>query len=85
MSMCSEIDSINKFILYNAEATQPWVTLYKEKRRKLDNDRKTFKRLNGRSVPYPNHLKEYMPNICPNNWVVDHITKKYGRFSCYPL
>jgi hypothetical protein len=28
----SEIDAINKFILYNAEATQPWVTLHCKKR-----------------------------------------------------
>ena len=33
-----EIDAINKFILDNAEATQPWVALYEEKRRKWDID-----------------------------------------------
>ena len=32
----SEIDAINKFILYNAEVTQSWATLYEDKRRKLD-------------------------------------------------
>jgi hypothetical protein len=38
-----EMDAINKFVLYNAEATQPWVTLYEEKRRKWDSGRKTFR------------------------------------------
>ena len=36
----SEIDAINKFILYNTEETQSWVALYEEKRRKWDIDRK---------------------------------------------
>ena len=35
-----EIDAINKFILDNAEETQPWVALYEEKRRKWDIDKK---------------------------------------------
>ena len=35
-----EIEAINKFILYNFEATQPWVTLYEQKRMKWDSDRK---------------------------------------------
>jgi hypothetical protein len=39
-SMNSKIDAINKFILYNVEAMQPWVMLYEEKRRKWDNDMK---------------------------------------------
>ena len=34
----SEIDAINKFIFYNAKATQSWVALYEEKRRKWDID-----------------------------------------------
>jgi hypothetical protein len=29
-------------------------------------------------MPYPNHLKENMPMICPNNWVVDQVRGKYG-------
>ena len=33
-------DANNKFVLYNAEATQPWVVLYEEKRRKCDSDQK---------------------------------------------
>ena len=60
----AEIEAINKFILYNFEVTQPWVALYEQKRMKWDSDRKEFRRLNGRSVPYPNHLKENMPKIC---------------------
>jgi hypothetical protein len=72
-----EIDAINKFILYNMEATRPWVTLYEEKRRKWDSDRKAFRWLNGRSMPYPDHLKENMPKICPNSWVADQIQEKY--------
>jgi hypothetical protein len=39
-SMNLEIDAINKFVLYNMEAMQPWVTLYEEKRRKWDSDKK---------------------------------------------
>ena len=67
----SEIDSINKFILYNMDTMQPWVTLYEDKRKKWENDRKTFKWQNGRSMTYPDHLKENMPKIYPNDWVVD--------------
>ena len=78
----SNIDAINKFVLYNMEAMQPWVTLYEEKRRKCDSDRKTFRWLNGRSMPCRDHLKENVPNICPNGWVVDQIMEKYGRFGC---
>jgi hypothetical protein len=40
ISTNSEIDAINKFILYNSEATQSWVALYEQKRRKWDSDRK---------------------------------------------
>ena len=71
----SKIDSINKFVLYNVEAMQPWVTLYEEKRREWVSDKKAFKKLNGGNMPYPDYLKENKPKICPNNWVVDHITK----------
>jgi hypothetical protein len=59
--------------------------LYEEKRRKWDSDRKSFIWLNGRSMPYPDHLKENMPKICPNSWVVDQIQEKYavsGRNPC---
>ena len=38
-SINSEIEAINKFILYNMEVTQPWVALYEQKRRKGDSDR----------------------------------------------
>ena len=55
--MSVELEAINKFILYNSEATQPWVALYEQKRMKRDSDMKEFKWLNGRSVPYPDHLK----------------------------
>ena len=34
----SEIDKINKFILYNTKETPWWVALYEEKRRKWDID-----------------------------------------------
>ena len=60
-----EIEAINKFILYNSEATQPWVALYEQNKMKWDSDRKEFRRLNGRSVPYPDHLKENMPKNMP--------------------
>jgi len=53
----SEIDAINKFVLYNVEATKPWVELYEEKRRKTDNDMEEYKWLNSRHMPYHNHLK----------------------------
>ena len=66
-----EIDSINKFDLYNEEATQPWVALHEERRKKQDSDGKAFKWSNGISMPYPDHLKENMPNICLNDWMVD--------------
>ena len=33
---------------------------------------------------YPDHLKENMSKIYPNNWVVDHITEKCGTSSRYP-
>jgi hypothetical protein len=45
---------------------------------------KAFRWLNGRSMPYPDHLKENMPKICPNSWVADQITEKYGVSGCYP-
>lgn len=56
-SVNAEIEAINKFVLYNSEVTQPWVTLYEQKRMKWDSDKKEFRLLNDRSVPYPNHLK----------------------------
>jgi hypothetical protein len=28
-------------------------------------------------MPYPNHLKENMPKIYPNNWVADQKQEKY--------
>jgi hypothetical protein len=63
-SMNLEIYVINKFVLYNVKTTRPWVVLYEEKRRKCDSDRKTFRLLNGRSMPYPDHLKEkYVENM----------------------
>ena len=80
----SKIGIIKKFILYNAEATQPWVTLYEEKRRKWEIDRKKIRWLNGISMPYPNHLKENMPMICPNSWVVYQVREKYGASGHYP-
>ena len=81
--MNAKIDAINKFVLYNAEATQPWVALYEEKIKKWDSDRKTFRRSNGRSMSYPDHLKK-MPKICLNDWVVDQITETYGKLGHYP-
>ena len=39
------------------EAIYPWVALYKEKRRKWDNDIKEFRMFNSTSKPHPNHLK----------------------------
>ena len=36
----SKTNAINKNFLYNVEKTQPWVTLYEEKRKKWDSDRK---------------------------------------------
>ena len=73
-----EIEEINKFILYNFDTTQPWLALYEQNRMKWDSDRKEFRWLNGRSVPYPDHLKENMPKICPNSWVADQVREKYG-------
>ena len=79
-----EIDAIHKFVLYNVEATQQWVALYEKKRKKWDNDRIAFKWLNGKSITYHDHLKYNIPNICPNNCVVDQIIEKYGRLRNYP-
>jgi hypothetical protein len=59
--------------------------LYEEKRRKWDSDKKTFRWLNGRSMPYPDQLKENIPKTCPNSWVADQIAKKHavpGRYPC---
>ena len=33
---------------------------------------------------YPDHLKENMPKICPNSWVVDQVREKYGATGRYP-
>ena len=55
----------------------------KRKEKKWNSDRKSFRWMNGRSMPYLDHLKENMPKICPNNWVVDQITEKYGRSGHY--
>ena len=63
---------------------KPWVTLYEEKRNKWGSVNKAFRWSNGRSMPYPNHLKENIPKIYPNNCVVDQITAEYGRFDRYP-
>ena len=40
--------------------------------------------LNGRSMPYHDHLKENMSMICPNRWFVDQVKEKYGASSHYP-
>ena len=85
VSTNAKIDAINKFVLYNAEETQQWVALYEEKIRKWDSDRKAFRQLNGRILPYHDHLKENMPKICPNDWVIDQIIKKYGKLRHYTL
>jgi hypothetical protein len=45
---------------------------------------KSFRWLNGRNMPYPDHLKENMPKICPNSWVVDQIQEKYVMSSRNP-
>ena len=50
---------------------------------KWDSDRKEFVWLNGRSVPYPDHLKENMPKIQPNNWVADQVREKYDENNHY--
>ena len=34
-------------------------------------------------MPYPNHLKENMPKICPNSWVADQVREKYGATGHY--
>ena len=34
-------------------------------------------------MPYPDHLKENMPKICPNSWVVDQVREKYGEIGRY--
>ena len=83
-SVNSKIEAIYKFIIYNMEATQLWVTLYEQKRVKCDSERKEFIWLNGRSVPYPDHLKENMEKICPNSWVADQVREIYSSTSCYP-
>ena len=80
----SEIDAINKFILYNAESTKSWVTLYEEKRRKWDIDIKEFRWLHSRRIPFLDHLKENMPMIYPNSWVVYQVNEKYGASDHYP-
>jgi len=35
-------------------------------------------------MPYPDNLKENMPKICPNSWVVDEIQEKYAMLSRNP-
>jgi hypothetical protein len=35
-------------------------------------------------MPYPDHLKENMPMICPKFWVVDQVREKYDVSSRYP-
>ena len=72
-SVNEKIEAINKFFLYNFGVIQPLVALYEQKRMKWDSDRKKFRWLNGRSLPYPDYLKENMPIICPNNWVADQV------------
>ena len=73
-----EINAINKLIIYNVEATQPWVALYEEQINKWDSDRKHS---NGWMVmPYLDHLKLNVANMYLNDWVVDQIMEKYGRF-----
>ena len=84
-SLNAEIEAINKFVLYNSKATQLWAALYEQNRMKWDSDRKEFRWLTGRSVSYPKHLKENMPKICPNSWVVGQFREKYGatgRYRC---
>ena len=73
--------SINLF--FTISKRQLWVTLYEQRRMTWDSDRKEFRWLNGRSVPYPNHLKENMPKICPNSWVVDQVREKYSVIDRY--
>lgn len=64
--------------------TQPWLVLYEEKIRNRDSDMREFRQLNGRSMPYRDHLKENMPMICPNSWMDDQTIEKYGVFYCHP-
>jgi hypothetical protein len=78
------MDTINKFVLYNVDATRPWVVLYEKKRRKWESDKKSFIWLNGRIIPYPDHLKENMQKICPKSWVADQIQEKYMLFGRNP-
>jgi hypothetical protein len=33
---------------------------------------------------YPDHLKENMPMIFPNSWVVDQVREKYGASTSLP-
>ena len=40
--------------------------------------------LHQRSMPYPDHLKENMPMICPNSWVADQVREKCGAYGRYP-
>jgi hypothetical protein len=35
-------------------------------------------------MPYPDHLKENMPKICPITWLVDQIQEKYVMSSRNP-
>jgi hypothetical protein len=35
-------------------------------------------------MPYPHHLEENMPMICPNSWVVNQFKDKYGASGRYP-
>lgn len=79
-----EMDAINKFSLCNVEKMKQRVALYDEKRKRWGSDREAFIWSNGRSMPYLDHLKEIMPKICPNVWVVYQIIEKYGNLGCYP-
>ena len=53
------------------------------KRRTWDIDKKEFRQLNGRHMPYLDHLKENMPMIYPNSWVANQVREKYGAFGHY--
>ena len=57
--------------------------IVRTKENEWDSDKKEFRWLNGRSVPYPDHLKENTAKICPNNWVVDQVREKYGATGHY--
>ena len=52
----------------------------KKKRIKWDNEKKP-KQLNSWSMPYTNNLKENIPMICCNSWVINQLGEKYGPFS----